>query len=103
MTSKLLLFKSTTFWQLEDSAASINDMISVLDSRKDAAIERTFKGVAKNFKEVFAKLVPGGFGSLVMLSNEDNTASVSSGMCPFRLLGRMAATETGTTYAGSPL
>lgn len=27
--------------------------------RKDEAIERTFKGVAKNFREVFADLVPG--------------------------------------------
>ena len=28
--------------------------------RKDESIERTFKGVAKNFREVFAELVPGG-------------------------------------------
>lgn len=35
--------------------------------RKDEAIERTFKGVAKNFREVFAELVPGGSGELVML------------------------------------
>jgi structural maintenance of chromosome 3 (chondroitin sulfate proteoglycan 6) len=34
--------------------------------RKDEAIERTFKGVAKNFREVFAELVPGGRGELVM-------------------------------------
>jgi len=34
--------------------------------RKDEAIERTFKGVAKNFREVFAALVPGGKGELVM-------------------------------------
>ncbi len=31
--------------------------------RKDEAIERTFKGVAKNFREVFADLVPGGWGN----------------------------------------
>jgi chromosome segregation ATPase len=38
----------------------------VLDARKDEAIELTFKGVAKNFKEAFAELVPGGSASLVM-------------------------------------
>ena len=27
--------------------------------RKDEAIERTFKGVAKHFRDVFAELVPG--------------------------------------------
>ena len=30
-----------------------------LDMRKDEAIERTFKGVAKHFRDVFAELVPG--------------------------------------------
>ena len=29
-------------------------------------MERTFKGVARNFREVFAELVPGGRGELVM-------------------------------------
>lgn len=37
-----------------------------LDLRKDEALERTFKGVARNFREVFAELVPGGRGELVM-------------------------------------
>ena len=27
--------------------------------RKDEAIERTFKGVAKHFRDVFSELVPG--------------------------------------------
>lgn len=30
----------------------IRELISALDMRKDEAIERTFKGVAKNFREV---------------------------------------------------
>ncbi|GBF98156.1 hypothetical protein Rsub_10568 [Raphidocelis subcapitata] len=44
----------------------IRELISALDMRKDEAIERTFKGVAKNFREVFAALAPGGRGELVM-------------------------------------
>lgn len=41
--------------------------MSGLDMRKDESIERTFKGVAKNFREAFAELVPNGHGALVML------------------------------------
>ena len=37
-----------------------------LDQKKDESIERTFKQVSLNFREVFSKLVPGGKGELVM-------------------------------------
>ena len=46
--------------------AKIRQLIETLDLRKDEAIERTFKGVALHFREVFAELVPGGRGELVM-------------------------------------
>ncbi|PNW77651.1 hypothetical protein CHLRE_10g445650v5 [Chlamydomonas reinhardtii] len=49
------------------SDSKIRELITALDMRKDEAIERTFKGVAKNFREVFADLVPGGTGELVMI------------------------------------
>ena len=52
--------------ELDKSDQKIRELIEVLDHRKDEAIERTFKGVAKNFKEVFSELVPGGVGQLVM-------------------------------------
>jgi structural maintenance of chromosome 3 (chondroitin sulfate proteoglycan 6) len=42
----------------------------VLDQLKDEAIERTFKGVAKHFAEVFSKLVQGGHGRLVMMKKK---------------------------------
>lgn len=47
------------------SEAKIRELITALDMRKDEAIERTFKGVAKNFREVFADLVPGRWRSAV--------------------------------------
>lgn len=52
--------------ELERADAKIKELITALDMRKEAAVERTFKGVAKNFREVFAELVPGGRGALVM-------------------------------------
>lgn len=51
---------------LEKSAQSIEELVEVLDQRKDEAIERTFKQVASNFEEVFEKLVPAGRGRLII-------------------------------------
>ncbi|KAF9474585.1 structural maintenance of chromosome protein 3 [Pholiota conissans] len=52
--------------ELDKSAESIDELVQVLDQRKDEAIERTFKQVAKNFEEVFEKLVPAGRGRLII-------------------------------------
>ncbi|KAJ2929838.1 hypothetical protein H1R20_g7273, partial [Candolleomyces eurysporus] len=52
--------------ELDTSAESIEELVQVLDQRKDEAIERTFKQVAKNFEEVFEKLVPAGRGRLII-------------------------------------
>ncbi|KAI6114290.1 RecF/RecN/SMC [Pisolithus sp. B1] len=51
---------------LDKSATSIEELVHVLDQRKDEAIERTFKQVASNFEEVFDKLVPAGKGRLII-------------------------------------
>ncbi|KAL0569682.1 Structural maintenance of chromosomes protein 3 [Marasmius crinis-equi] len=51
---------------LDKSAKSIEELVEVLDQRKDEAIERTFKQVASNFEEVFEKLVPAGRGRLII-------------------------------------
>nr|CDP95798.1 BMA-SMC-3, isoform b [Brugia malayi] len=49
-----------------DEHRAISDLLTVLDQRKYEAIQLTFKQVSKNFHTVFEKLVPGGYGSLVM-------------------------------------
>lgn len=49
--------------------------MAALDLRKDECLERTFKGVAKHFRDIFRELVPGnvakkeqgGSGDLVMV------------------------------------
>lgn len=48
----------------------IKELVSVLDQRKDESIERTFKGVAKHFREVFSELVQGGHGFLIMMKKK---------------------------------
>ena len=58
---------------LDEGAVSIRELISSLDERKDEAIQRTFKGVALHFSEVFSELVPSGHASLVMLTREDES------------------------------
>lgn len=56
---------------LDKSAQSIEELVEVLDQRKDEAIERTFKQVALNFEEVFSKLVPAGRGRLIIQRRMD--------------------------------
>ncbi|ESQ50590.1 hypothetical protein EUTSA_v10023124mg [Eutrema salsugineum] len=50
--------------ELDAGDEKIKELISVLDQRKDESIERTFKGVALEFRKVFSELVPGGIGDL---------------------------------------
>jgi len=52
--------------ELQAGEVKIKELVRALDMRKDEAIERTFKGVAKHFREIFAELAPGGRGELVM-------------------------------------
>ena len=63
---------------LDKSAKSIEDLVQVLDQRKDEAIERTFKQVASNFEEVFVKLVPAGRGRLIIRRRIDQVCATSS-------------------------
>ncbi|XP_042497840.1 structural maintenance of chromosomes protein 3 [Macadamia integrifolia] len=57
--------------ELDAGDEKISELISVLDQRKDESIERTFKGVARHFREVFSELVQGGHGFLVMMKKKD--------------------------------
>ncbi|MCJ1476619.1 Structural maintenance of chromosomes protein 3 [Lambiella insularis] len=57
--------------ELDSSQSSIEELITVLDQRKDEAIERTFKQVSREFATVFEKLVPAGRGRLVMQRKMD--------------------------------
>ncbi|KAA8893730.1 RecF/RecN/SMC [Sphaerosporella brunnea] len=57
--------------ELDKSQASIEELIQILDQRKDEAIERTFRQVSKYFAEIFEKLVPAGRGRLVIQRKVD--------------------------------
>ncbi|RMD41630.1 hypothetical protein DV735_g3496, partial [Chaetothyriales sp. CBS 134920] len=52
--------------ELENGKVAIQGLITMLDQRKDEAIERTFKQVSKGFTDVFKKLVPAGQGRLII-------------------------------------
>ncbi|KAK9248567.1 RecF/RecN/SMC [Lipomyces tetrasporus] len=62
--------------ELDKSQASIEELIQVLDQRKDEAIERTFKQVSKGFAEIFEKLVPAGRGRLIMQRRMDRDSEI---------------------------
>ena len=52
--------------QVNSSREALNGLIDTLDHKKDEAISRTFKGVAREFSNVFHQLVPEGSASLVL-------------------------------------
>ncbi|KAF2715457.1 RecF/RecN/SMC protein [Pleomassaria siparia CBS 279.74] len=60
--------------ELDSSRKSIEDLIDILDQRKDEAVERTFKQVSKAFAEIFVQLVPAGIGRLVIQRRSDKEA-----------------------------
>jgi len=64
--------------EVGEGEAKIRELIAALDLRKDEAIERTFRGVAKHFREVFAALVPGGRGELVMVTRRGGAAAAAA-------------------------
>ncbi|CZR61603.1 probable structural maintenance of chromosomes protein 3 [Phialocephala subalpina] len=57
--------------ELDDAQASIQELVDVLDQRKDEAIERTFKQVSKEFASIFERLVPAGRGRLIIQKKTD--------------------------------
>ena len=71
---------------LNKSAQSIEELVQVLDQRKDEAIERTFKQVASNFEEVFEKLVPAGKGRLIIQRRIDQVCVCYLGLSDFLFL-----------------
>mmetsp|Transcript_5649 Transcript_5649/g.13688 ORF Transcript_5649/g.13688 Transcript_5649/m.13688 type:complete len:1297 (+) Transcript_5649:271-4161(+) len=52
--------------ELDRGATKVKELVESLDRKKDEAINRTFRGVSKNFAEVFKELVPLGAGELIM-------------------------------------
>ncbi|TDH65313.1 hypothetical protein CCR75_006540 [Bremia lactucae] len=65
--------------EIDDAYSSIEDLIDVLDKRKDEAILRTFKGVAGFFSEVFRELVPTGDGKMIMIGADPSQISSADG------------------------
>mmetsp|Transcript_30826 Transcript_30826/g.67303 ORF Transcript_30826/g.67303 Transcript_30826/m.67303 type:complete len:1195 (-) Transcript_30826:298-3882(-) len=66
--------------EVEKSKDKIRELIEGLDRKKDEDIERTFRGVAMHFKEIFNEIVVKGKGELVMIKNKDQP--VADGTVP---------------------
>jgi structural maintenance of chromosome 3 (chondroitin sulfate proteoglycan 6) len=62
--------------ELDDGNKAILELIESLDRKKDEAIERTFKTVAKHFRVVFKELVSSGVASLIMQTRDPSMVSV---------------------------
>jgi structural maintenance of chromosome 3 (chondroitin sulfate proteoglycan 6) len=60
--------------EMDRDSVAIQQLVDSLDAQKDEAILRTFRGVSHHFSEVFAELVPGGKGQLIMRTTMDAAA-----------------------------
>ena len=58
---------SRCFREQKREETKISELIEALDMQKDELLERTFKGVAREFIRTFTELVPQGAGELVMI------------------------------------
>lgn len=81
---------------MDSSQASIEDLIQVLDQRKDEAIERTFRQVSKDFAEIFEKLVPAGRGRLIIQRRIDREEPEDEGSGDDEGEGRKGGVENYT-------
>lgn len=61
--------------ELKQNETSIKSLIEVLDNRRHETLQLTYKQVAKNFNEVFRKLIPDGHADLVMHVMDQNDVS----------------------------
>jgi structural maintenance of chromosome 3 (chondroitin sulfate proteoglycan 6) len=87
--------------ELDDGAESITDLIDSLDRKKDEAIERTFKAVAKHFREVFHELCPSGQASLIMQTRDPASIDSSQSQSQLRSQGAGgAAANRISRYTG---
>jgi structural maintenance of chromosome 3 (chondroitin sulfate proteoglycan 6) len=88
---------------LDKSAESIEELVEVLDQRKDEAIERTFKQVASNFEEVFEKLVPAGRGRLIIQRRIDQVRIITLDLdLLYQLINNLCRMRTSKMRAKKP-
>ena len=90
--------------ELDDGQKQIESLIRHLDRQKDEAIMRTFRGVAKNFREVFKELVPHGRGELVMVTGKNKqkgSDSSSSSTDPEQQVDEFVGVSPRVSFTGA--
>ena len=69
---------SRRFHEQDAEESKIQELIGALDMQKDELLERTFKGVAREFVRMFTELVPGGHGELIMIRSSQTAAGAGA-------------------------
>jgi hypothetical protein len=68
--------------ELETGESAIEKLMGHLDEKKEECLQRTFRDVARHFREVFRELVKDGRGDLIMsypAEGEDGNAGAAAG------------------------
>ncbi|CDK24291.1 unnamed protein product [Kuraishia capsulata CBS 1993] len=66
--------------ELDTAKSSIEELVAILEQRKENAIVRTFENVSREFSNIFSKLVPAGVGSLIIQKGNDESSESFTGV-----------------------
>ncbi|KAL3115952.1 hypothetical protein niasHT_007252 [Heterodera trifolii] len=95
--------------ELQNNEKTIQDLLSVLENRRFETLQLTFKQVAKNFEDVFKKLIPQGTANLVMqkvdpsmdTSSQSDASSQPRKSQPKHVLETFVGTSIKVSFTGT--
>uniref|UniRef100_A0A1I8B5N8 SMC hinge domain-containing protein n=1 Tax=Meloidogyne hapla TaxID=6305 RepID=A0A1I8B5N8_MELHA len=87
---------------LQKNEQAIKDLLTVLENRRYETLHLTFKQVAKNFSEVFRKLIPNGSANLVMQTLEKSLSTRSTTTTSHSTTIQSAAETTVSEQSSMP-
>ncbi|KAI6228153.1 Structural maintenance of chromosomes protein [Aphelenchoides besseyi] len=94
--------------ELKQNESSIQSLIEVLDNRRHETLHLTFKQVAKNFNEVFRRLIEGGTANLIMKqmdefveSQDSNSQNTNNPQLPHDSIDRFVGIGVKVSFTGA--
>ncbi|KAI6188353.1 Structural maintenance of chromosomes protein [Aphelenchoides besseyi] len=92
--------------ELKQNENSIQSLIEVLDNRRHETLHLTFKQVAKNFNEVFRRLIEGGTANLIMKQMDEfivnsNSQNVNNPHPPQDSVDRFVGIGVKVSFTGT--
>uniref|UniRef100_A0A183BL97 Structural maintenance of chromosomes protein n=1 Tax=Globodera pallida TaxID=36090 RepID=A0A183BL97_GLOPA len=85
--------------ELQNNERTIQELLTVLENRRYETLQLTFKQVAKNFEDVFNKLIPQGKANLVM-QKDSSADSQQKKPQPVHVMETFVGTSIKVSFTG---